>query len=158
MTNWKRSAAWDLVELLRKFRSVDLPRMTRVGDSLRTFRSIDKSDRQSDPFPIQRRRGKLARGNRKYRESRHFAEGKARADRRPVVQTVSAKDADYENIFRENFNPRRSIHAIGGSRDPRQFPRCRSITWPHTRQRISGNLTFRESHLSHSTWSYRAKL
>lgn len=56
--------------------------------------------------------------------SRHFAEGEGPVDRRPVVQT-GVRDADYKNVFRENFRRPRcgcrwSIHATG-SRDPQQF-------------------------------------
>lgn len=49
--------------------------------------------------------------------SRHFAEGE-RSIERPAVQTGVSGDADYENVFRENFRrPRRGwytrpIHAI----------------------------------------------
>lgn len=48
-------------------------------------------------------------------------------DRRPAVQTSGVSgDADYENVFRENFRRPRgrcwwSVHATD-SRDPRQFP------------------------------------
>lgn len=92
--------------------------MTR-GPAIRLAVGVARFDRsikattKAIPFPSDvDGEGTLA-NNRKYRESRHFAEGEARAVRRPVVQTVSAEDADYEKCIPGKFQP-----ATLDTRDP----------------------------------------
>lgn len=112
----------------------------------RSIKATSRSSKRSLSHPTTSGKAR----SRKPEVSRVTSLRRRKGPRRSTRPVVSTKDADYENVFRENFKPATlDTRDRGGSRDPRQFPR--SITWPHTRQRISGNLTFRESPLSHPT-------
>lgn len=114
---------------------------TRVGDSLHrrsrtSFRSINKSDHQQS-FSHSTLSGKArSRKPEVSRVSRHFAEGEARASidtfcRADGVSGGRGLRKCIPGKFQLTPRARRLIHAIGGSRDSQQYPRCWSITW-HT--------------------------